>query len=113
MINVVILVGRLTKDSELQMTGSGKKLCRFTLACNKPNGCDFVPCTAFDKTAEVLATYGKKGKQIGLEGRINVDKREERTFINVVATRIALLDSKEPMEAKELPEDEWAERLPF
>lgn len=109
MINVVILVGRLTKDAELQMTGSGKKLCRFTLACNKPQGCDFVPCTAFDKTAEVLATYGKKGKQIGLEGRLSVEQKENRTYFNVIAKNITLLDSK----PKEETEDEWAERLPF
>lgn len=109
MINVVILVGRLTKDSELQMTGSGKKLCRFTLACNKPQGCDFVPCTAFDKTAEVLATYGKKGKQIGVDGRLSVEQKEGRTYFNVIARNITLLDSK----PKEETEDEWAERLPF
>ena len=109
MINVVILVGRLTNDSELQMTGSGKKLCRFTLACNKPQGCDFVPCTAFDKTAEVLATYGKKGKQIGVDGRLSVEQKEGRTYFNVIARNITLLDSK----PKEETEDEWAERLPF
>lgn len=109
MINVVILVGRLTKDSELQMTGSGKKLCRFTLACNKPQGCDFVPCTAFDKTAEVLATYGKKGKQIGVDGRLSVEQKEGRTYFNVIAKNITLLDSKKD----EPTEDEWAERLPF
>lgn len=109
MINVVILVGRLTKDAEIQMTGSGKKLCRFTLACNKPNGCDFVPCTAFDKTAEVLATYGKKGKQIGIDGRLSVEQKENRTYFNVIAKNITLLDSK----PKEETEDEWAERLPF
>ena len=108
MINVVILVGRLTKDAEIQMTGSGKKLCRFTLACNKPNGCDFVPCTAFDKTAEVLATYGKKGKQIGIDGRLSVEQKENRTYFNVIAKNITLLDSK-PKE----DDDEWAERLPF
>lgn len=109
MINVVILVGRLTKDAEIQMTGSGKKLCRFTLACNKPQGCDFVPCTAFDKTAEVLATYGKKGKQIGVDGRLSVEQKENRTYFNVIAKNITLLDSK----PKEETEDEWAERLPF
>ena len=107
MINVVILVGRLTKDCEIQMTGGGKKLCRFTLACNKPNGCDFVPCAAWDKQAEVLAAYGKKGKQIGIEGRLNVDKKEDRTYFNVTATRIALLDNKQQAE------DEWEDRLPF
>ena len=107
MINVVILVGRLTKDCEIQMTGGGKKLCRFTLACNKPNGCDFVPCTAWDKQAEVIANYGKKGALIGVEGRINVDKKDDRTFINVVASRIALLDK-----AKQ-PEENWEDRLPF
>jgi single-strand DNA-binding protein len=100
MINVVILVGRLTKDSELQMTGSGKKLCRFTLACNKPQGCDFVPCNAWEKTADILATYGKKGRQIGVEGRISVDKnREGKTYISVTANRVALLGSKEENEA--------------
>jgi len=100
MINAVILVGRLTKDIEIMVTGTGKKYCHFTVACNKPQGCDFVPCNAWEKTADILATYGKKGRQIGVEGRISVDKnREGRTYVSVTANRVALLGGKEENEA--------------
>lgn len=100
MINSVVLVGRLTKDVEPMVTGTGKKFCHFTVACNKPQGCDFIPCNAWEKTADILATYGKKGRQIGVEGRISVDKnREGKTYISVTASRVVLLGSKEESDA--------------
>lgn len=70
-MNKAIIVGRLTKDIELQDTKNGTLCTRFTLAVprkGKKEETDFLPCIAFGKTAELLGNLAKKGSRIGVEG---------------------------------------------
>ena len=76
-MNRVVLVGRLTKDPELRTTSSGISQTRFTLAVNRrgtgENGqreADFISCVAWRGTAEAIAKYLKKGRELAVEGRI-------------------------------------------
>lgn len=72
-MNKVVLVGRLTKDPELRYApGSGVPTCRFTVAVNrmKKDEADFINCVAFNKTAELIAQYLGKGRQIAISGSI-------------------------------------------
>ena len=78
-VNKVILLGRLGKDPELKTTTSGKTFCKFSLATSESwKGQDGVKqestcwhnCVAWGKTAEVMAEYLTKGKEIYLEGSI-------------------------------------------
>jgi len=76
-MNSINLIGRTTKEIELKYTPSDKAYIRFTLAVNRSfanaNGeydADFISCVAWDKKAENLAKYVKKGHRIGVEGRI-------------------------------------------
>jgi single-strand DNA-binding protein len=75
-MNRVVLVGRLTKDPELRTTASGLSQTRFTLAVNRrtsnPEGqnADFISCVAWRGTAEAIAKYLKKGRELAVEGRI-------------------------------------------
>jgi single-strand DNA-binding protein len=76
-MNRVVLVGRLTKDPELRTTSSGLSQTRFTLAVNRrsagENGqreADFISCVAWRGTAEAIAKYLKKGRELAVEGRI-------------------------------------------
>ena len=63
-MNVVILIGRLTKDPELKQTSSNLVYCRFTIAVDRPfskdNATDFINCVAWRKQAENLCKYQKK-----------------------------------------------------
>lgn len=71
-MNKVILIGRLTKDPELQVAGD-IAVCNFVLAVNRPfrnNEADFIGCVAWRKTAENLVKYMRKGSQIAVEGSI-------------------------------------------
>lgn len=78
MINRVILIGRLTKDVELRMTGTGFPVCSFTIAVddrvsNKENSertTSFINCVAWNNTAKAMANYVKKGSQVCVEGRL-------------------------------------------
>lgn len=106
-MNKAILVGRLTKDPELKMTENTKReVCQFTIAVNRPytnedgeRQADFINCVVWDKLAENLAKYQKKGNQIAVEGRIQTrnyeDKDGKRVYVTeIIATNITFLDSK-------------------
>ena len=77
---LVILTGRLTKEPELKFGASGTAYCKFTLAVNrmkKDDPADFIFCSAFGKTAELIAEYVKKGHQLGVQGRLQQDTYEK------------------------------------
>ncbi len=104
MINRVVLVGRITKDPMLRKTQSGVSVVSFTIACNRRvpsqgQDADFINCVAWNKTADFMAQYVKKGALLGLEGRIQTrsydDKDGKRVYVTeVVADSVQFLESK-------------------
>ena len=68
-MNVVILIGRLTKDPEIRYSQGAPQTCisRFSIAVNRrfkregDSDADFFDCTAFGKTAEFMEKYLHKG----------------------------------------------------
>ena len=80
-MNKVHLVGRVTKDIELRSTKNGKPVTSFYIAVNRRNEkdqTDFIPCVAWDKTAELLSKYISRGDRIGVTGRINTRNYEDK-----------------------------------
>lgn len=81
-MNKLILIGRLTKDPEIRVSGS-VTIAKFSLAVDrrfKRDGepeADFFNCTAFNKTAEFIEKYCSKGMKMALEGRIQNDNYEK------------------------------------
>lgn len=98
MINRVVLVGRLTKDPVLRKTQSGASVVQFTVACDrnfKTDGqptADFINCVTWNKTADVVANYTRKGHLIGVEGRIQTRSYDDQTGKRVFITEV-LVDS--------------------
>ncbi len=77
MINRSVLVGRLTRDSELKYTQNNTAVATFSLAVNRSftnqNGereADFINCVIWRKAAESLANFTHKGSLIGIDGRL-------------------------------------------
>jgi len=105
-MNKIMLIGRLTRDPELRYTQSGTAVASFTLAVDRrftnQNGereADFINCVAWQKAAEFVANYFHKGKQMGLEGRLQVRSYEgndgqRRWVTEVVAEQIEFVGSK-------------------
>lgn len=105
-MNKILLIGRLTKDPELRYTQSGHAVASFTLAVNRrfanqsgEREADFINCVAWNKSAEFVANYFKKGQQMALEGRLMVSsydgndgQRHWKT--EVVAEQIEFVGSK-------------------
>jgi single-strand DNA-binding protein len=133
-MNQVNLIGRLTKDIELRQTPIGNMVCNFTLAVNRRKAkedattpdADFVPCVAWNKTAEVLSTYTSKGSQIGVEGKIQTRSYDDPNIpgrrvyvVEVLVSSIYLLDSKKEKAAEPVYEpyepatDITSDDLPF
>jgi single-strand DNA-binding protein len=91
MINSVIVMGRLTKEIELQETTSKKNVISFTLAVNDPydkKKADFIDCVAWNNSAVFLAKYAKKGDVISVEGKISTRTYESTSGVSVKKTEI-------------------------
>ena len=71
MNNNLILIGRITKDIELRYTPSNKAITEISLAVNNSkDDTTFIRLTAFDKLAELVSNYCKKGDLIGTQSII-------------------------------------------
>ena len=133
-MNSCNFTGRLTKDPELKTTQSDKKYIRFCLAVdgikdkdgNKT--ADFVDCIAWNKSAEIIAQYARKGSKLGVSGRYHTttyDKDgEKRKSVDIVVNEFDFFDSKpkdqpaqaqQPQEQPEinLEQVETPSELPF
>ena len=112
-MNSVSLIGSLVRDPELRYAQTGTAMCRFTVAVdrrmskqkrqeaqanNQPTA-DFISCTAFGATAELIANYHRKGSQIGIEGRIQTGsyEKEGRTIYttDVVVNNLTFIGSSQ------------------
>ena len=102
-MNVVVLIGRITKRPELKKTQSNTSVVSFTLAVrNFVNGeekADFIECVAWQNTADTISKYCDKGHQIGVSGRIGTrtyetSSGETRYVTEVTVERLDLLESK-------------------
>ena len=93
-MNKVVLVGRLTKDPELRFAaGSGSAVCRFTVAVNrqfKKDETDFIGCVAFGKTAEIIAQYLTKGREIAVSGSIRTGSYDAQDGTKRYTTDVAV-----------------------
>ena len=115
-INTIVLTGRLTKDPELKSGQSGKAYARFNLAVNRPmqkDETDFINCVAFGKTAELIGEYLRKGRKVGVVGRLQMGRYEvngeKRTSYDVIVETLEFLESKNTAKVEETATSEVQE----
>ena len=112
-MNVVALVGRLTRDSELRYTQGGMAIARFSIAVNRrkrtadnrwEDEANFFDCAMFGKSAESLNQYLERGRQVSIIGELRQNRWEQdgqsRSKVEVVVNSLQLLSSPsghEPM----------------
>lgn len=94
-MNKVILIGNLTKDPELRYTPNGVAVTTFTLAINRPRTnqagereADFINIVAWQKLADLCATYLRKGRQAAVEGRIQTRSYDNKEGKKVYVTEV-------------------------
>ena len=89
MINVAVIAGHLTKDVELAKTQNGNSVAKFTVAVNGINdNTDFINCVAWNKLADIVNMYCKKGDLVTVEGRISVRNYENQQGQKVYITKV-------------------------
>ena len=75
-----IITGNLTRDPELRTTSSGNQVCSFAVAVNRSykdasgsnqEKVSYLDCVAWNRAAEVINQYAKKGTGILVSGRLD------------------------------------------
>lgn len=104
-VNKVILVGNLGRDAEIRNTNGGTQVASLRLATTDrqknqagewTDHTEWHAVVCFGKLAELMDRFGKKGKQLYVEGRIQTreytDKEgQKRWSTEVIAGEIRLL----------------------
>lgn len=101
--NLWVGSGRLTKDIELVSTQSGKTIGKGSIAVNRKHGESektlFLDFDVWDRAAEILAQYTKKGSSVLLKGRLEQDvwkKDGKKNYkIYLVVEDFQFLDKKD------------------
>ena len=108
-INSVVVVGNLTRDPELRHTPSGMAVCSLRIAVNtrgkdaatgqwgeKPN---YFDVTVWGQQGESCAQYLAKGRQVGVQGRLewrewDAQDGTKRQAVEIVADSVQFLGSR-------------------
>lgn len=107
--NLVLLVGRLTRDPNVAFTQKGQAVCRCDIAVNRryldattnewKDDTVFVPVVVWGAAAERCKDRVKKGTPVQVEGRLTSSEYTDKTTgqtrksMQVTARRIQILES--------------------
>ncbi len=116
MLNQVVIMGRLTRDPEVRVTGNGVSVAAFSLAVDrdyKAKGetdreTDFVDVVAWRNTAEFIGKYFAKGRMVAVNGRLQVRRWKDkdgasRRSVEVVAESVYFADSRKSEQPGQQP----------
>lgn len=125
-MNKIILMGYVASDvpESPQDTPNGKRFVKFSLAVNRMRvGVDFFNLIAWEKLADTVSRYVKKGSQIMVEGHMQIEtytdrNGEKRKSHDVVVEKLEFCGKKDDhLEPKEEPKNEFTDiddpGLPF
>lgn len=106
MLNKCFLLGRLTRDPDVRYTTTGKVVCQFTLAVDRPfanqdgqREADFINIVVWGKIAELCGNSLAKGHRALVEGRLQLrsyDAKDggKRYVTEVVANSVEFLERR-------------------
>lgn len=120
--NHVELIGNLGKDPEIKFTSSGKAIANFTIATNErykdgeewKDKTEWHSLVAWERHAEILRDYVKKGDKIFIEGKLQTRSWDDKTtgqkkYMTEIVTKDLILlggnGGKPAPEAKEKSPD--------
>ncbi len=104
-MNVVVLVGRLTRDPEVRRTQDGAAVAAYSLAVDrrfKKDGgqdADFIRCIAFGKIAEFVEKYFTQGMRVSVQGHIRTGSYKNKDGRTVYTTDV-VVDQNEFAQSK-------------
>jgi len=86
-LNKVMLIGNLGKDPEVKFTPSGMAVAKFTVATNErfkdksgewQDRTEWHSIVAWQRLAEIVGEYLKKGQKVYIEGRLQTSSWEDK-----------------------------------
>jgi len=80
-MNHVILIGRFAADPVISATATGKQLCKFTLAVERPHTketVDFIDMVAWEKLGLFVSNRFKKGERVAVSGYLTIHKYTDK-----------------------------------
>jgi single-strand DNA-binding protein len=118
-VNKVILLGRLGQDPEIKYTQNEKAVAKFSLATDeswknrdgeKQQKTTWHTVIAWEKLAEIVGQYLKKGDQVYIEGKIQVRSWEDtdgnkRYATEIVAANLVMLGGNKKEDGEESSEE--------
>lgn len=110
-MNQINITGRLSAAPELKTTPNGKSVLSFTLAVTRQrvkDTTDWIPCVAWNQSAEYLSKYAGKGNRIGVSGTLTSRSYEDkegnkRTAYEVLCDSVEILESRTTTSSSETP----------
>ena len=121
-MNCLIIMGRLTRDPDIKWSQGQESMCiaKMTVAVDrkkKDSGADFIPCTAFGKSAEFIEKYVKKGTKVVIQGRWQTgsydNKEGQKVYTNdCIIESIEFAESKKTEGTQETPKDDGFMNIP-
>ncbi len=107
-LNLVQLIGNLTKDPEVKYTGSGTAVASFSIATNRSwknqegnieEAVEFHNIVAWGKLGEICGQYLKKGTKVYLQGSLTTRSWQDDAGVTKYKTEVRvdemiILDSK-------------------
>lgn len=108
-LNSVVMIGRLTADTELKTTQTGVSVCSFCLAVENGYGdnktTSFIDCVTWRKTAEFVSKYFAKGQRLLVQGQLQTrtwkdNEGKNRKTVEVVVGKVDFVDSKKDAEGQ-------------
>lgn len=100
-VNKVILIGNLGQDPEIRYTANGSAVANFSVATSdtwkdkqgeKQERTEWHRCVAFNRPAEVIGEYLKKGSKVYVEGRVQTRKWQDQSGQDRYTTEIVVTD---------------------
>jgi single-strand DNA-binding protein len=100
-VNLCAFIGNVGRDPEMRSTKNGKDVCSFSIAVNERKDGEplWLQVSVFDKLAATCKQYLSKGKQVYIQGRLQVRKYEkdgaEKTAVEIVANTVTFLGGRD------------------
>lgn len=102
-MNRVFLVGNLTSDPIAKQTSTGKSMSFFSVAINEKmnnqNRTMFIPCKAWDRRADFINAYLKKGDTVVIDGKLDRRSYANKEGKNVYVTEV-IVEQIKPVRTK-------------
>src|SRR5574344_1266301 len=118
-VNKAVILGNVGNDPELRYMSNGKAVANFTVATSeqwkdqqgqKQERTEWHRMVAYDKLAEIIGQYVKKGSKLYLEGKLQTrewqDQQGQKKYTTeIIVNEMQMLDGK-PQGSQPVPQQE-------